>query len=363
MRRMENLVLIDAIRTPIVRLEAPASYDVEASAGITADVLARELHERNRLRHTEVDRYLTAGPCGSDYSQRRGVNARTVRYPTGADALANATALIRADPQLLVIVVATDLPRNTTHLPTFHFAHSAQQVATRWRITPEETEAVVHNSYARAAECSRAQDFHNEIACRRQTDGAFDEPPTHDGLAPRSYGGSAVILTSESRAAELGLRPRAELVAVVHDHADMDLGLAYPPISATRAVLGAARVDIGKLDHVEIPEVTAATSVAWRREFAIPSELVTPRGGELAFGSLPTSSALRSMVTMLNALEQTDGSVGLSLTRNSDKSALGVCIRRVRQRCVCALDVLPATTHPQAWESRTDDGRLHAVAG
>ncbi|MDT9591686.1 thiolase family protein [Nocardioides zeae] len=123
-------------------------------------------------------------------------------------------------------------------------------------------------------------------------------------------GAGAVLVTSATRAAELGLRPRARIVASAVVGDDPTLMLTGP-IPATAKVLAKAGLGIGDMDAVEINEAFASVPLAWAAEFPTDEARINPRGGAIALGHPLGASGVRLLTTMINHLEQTGGRYGL----------------------------------------------------
>jgi len=124
-------------------------------------------------------------------------------------------------------------------------------------------------------------------------------------------GAGAILVMSATRAAELGLRPRARIVAssVVGDDPTLML---TGPIPATAKALARAGLSIEQMDAVEINEAFAPVPLAWAAEFpGLPAERLNPRGGAIALGHPLGASGIRLMTTLINHLEQTGGRYGL----------------------------------------------------
>ena len=123
-------------------------------------------------------------------------------------------------------------------------------------------------------------------------------------------GAGAMLVMSAERAAALGLRPRARIVASAVVGDDPVLMLTGP-IPATTKVLERAGLTIDQIDAVEINEAFASVPLAWAAEFPIDPEKLNPRGGAVALGHPLGASGIRLMTTMINHLEQTGGRYGL----------------------------------------------------
>ncbi|MFT3717617.1 thiolase family protein [Pseudorhodoferax sp.] len=123
-------------------------------------------------------------------------------------------------------------------------------------------------------------------------------------------GASAMLIMSEQRAEQLGLRPRARFVAfdVVGDD---PLYMLTAPIPATQRVLARAGMQLGDIAHYEINEAFASVPLAWQKELGADGERLNPRGGAIALGHPLGASGIRLMTTMLHALEDSGGRYGL----------------------------------------------------
>jgi acetyl-CoA acyltransferase len=123
-------------------------------------------------------------------------------------------------------------------------------------------------------------------------------------------GASALLLMSEEKAAELGLRPRARILAssVVGDDPTLML---TGPIPATRRVLRRAGLTADDVDAFEVNEAFASVPLAWQAEIGVPDAKLNPRGGAIALGHPLGASGARLMTTLINHLEATGGRLGL----------------------------------------------------
>ncbi|KSU54521.1 MULTISPECIES: acetyl-CoA C-acyltransferase [unclassified Gordonia (in: high G+C Gram-positive bacteria)] len=121
-----------------------------------------------------------------------------------------------------------------------------------------------------------------------------------------SDGSSAVLLMSEEKAAELGLRPRARVhtIAVAGDDPLLMLTGIIP---ATRKALLRSGLRVEDIDLFEVNEAFAPVVLAWSREFGVDVDRVNVNGGAIALGHPLGASGARLATTGLNALEQRGG--------------------------------------------------------
>jgi acetyl-CoA acyltransferase len=156
----------------------------------------------------------------------------------------------------------------------------------------------------------------------------IDWKVTPGNSSPLTDGASAVLITSEERAAQLGLRPRARFHAfsVVGDD---PLMMLTGPIPATHKVLARAGLALDDIDAYEVNEAFASVPLAWQREFGADPARLNPRGGAIALGHALGSSGTRLLVTLLHHLEDSGGRYGLQTMCEAGGMANGTIIERV----------------------------------
>jgi acetyl-CoA C-acetyltransferase len=115
---------------------------------------------------------------------------------------------------------------------------------------------------------------------------------------------------SDARAKELGLTPRARIVAAAtHGNEPEYMGVA--PIGAIGKVLDRAGMTISDVGTVELNEAFAAQVIPIMDECQIPLERLNTHGGAIALGHPFGMTGARIMTTLLNAMETDDHQVGL----------------------------------------------------
>lgn len=125
-----------------------------------------------------------------------------------------------------------------------------------------------------------------------------------------SDGASALLVMSEEKAEELGLRPLARFHAFALAGADPVLMLTAP-IPATTAVLERAGMGLDEMDLVEINEAFAPVVLAWEAEHGPDMEKVNVNGGAIALGHPLGCSGARLMTTLVHELDRTGARWGL----------------------------------------------------
>lgn len=125
-----------------------------------------------------------------------------------------------------------------------------------------------------------------------------------------SDGAAAVLLMSEDRARQAGLRPRARIVASAMVGADPYYHLDGP-IDSTRAVLDRSGMTLADIDLVEINEAFASVVLSWAQVHQADMDKVNVNGGAVALGHPVGSTGSRLITTALHELERSDKSTGL----------------------------------------------------
>ncbi|AUH43546.1 thiolase family protein [Streptomyces sp. CMB-StM0423] len=152
---------------------------------------------------------------------------------------------------------------------------------------------------------------------------------TPGNSSPLTDGASAVLITSEERAAELGLTPRARFhsFAVTGDDPVLMLMGVVP---ATRKVLAKAGLTIGDIDAFEVNEAFAPVPLAWQRDMGADPERVNVHGGAIALGHALGASGTRLLGTLLGALDAVDGRYGLQVMCEAGGLANATIVERLR---------------------------------
>ncbi len=133
---------------------------------------------------------------------------------------------------------------------------------------------------------------------------------TAGNCCPLNDGAAAVIVMSDTRAAELGLTPLARIVSTgVTGLSPEIMGLG--PVEATRQALAHADMTIDDIDLVEINEAFAAQVVPSYQDLGVDLDRLNVNGGAIAVGHPFGMTGARLQNTMLNSLKWHDKSTGL----------------------------------------------------
>lgn len=125
-----------------------------------------------------------------------------------------------------------------------------------------------------------------------------------------SDGAAAVLLMSESRARQLGLRARARIRAVATVGSDPVLMLTGP-VAATRQVLARAGLGLDDIDLFEVNEAFAPVPLLWMKEFGVGHDRLNVNGGAIALGHPLGASGARILTTLLHEMERRGARRGL----------------------------------------------------
>jgi acetyl-CoA C-acetyltransferase len=222
-----------------------------------------------------------------------------------------------------------DAPIANVYIP---MGLTAENVAERWDVSREDMDRYAQRSQERAVAAQDSGFFAREIT--PWNDVVADDGPrrsstleklaelepafkpggkvTAGNSCPLNDGAAAVVVMSDTRARELGIQPRARIVASsVSGVAPEIMGVG--PIEAVRRVLKQAGMTIDDVDVVELNEAFAAQVLPVCRELGVDpfGEKLNPHGGAIALGHPYGMTGARIMNTLLNDLETLDKTIGL----------------------------------------------------
>ena len=124
-------------------------------------------------------------------------------------------------------------------------------------------------------------------------------------------GAAAIVVMSEEKAKELGVKPMATWVAgALAGVAPEIMGIG--PVAATKKVMARTGMKIEDFDVIEANEAFAAQSVAVQKELGFTDEQLNPNGGAIALGHPVGASGCRILVTLLHEMEAKDAKKGLA---------------------------------------------------
>ena len=221
----------------------------------------------------------------------------------------------------------------------YHMITTADNVAREWGLTREELDEFALKSQQKACAAIENGAFKKEIVPveikKKKETVVFDtdEGPragsTIEGLAklkplnPDGFvtagnasgindGAAAMVLMTEEKAKELGVKPMATFVAGALAGVRPEV-MGIGPVAATRKVMAKAGYKIEDFDIIEANEAFAAQSVAVGKDLGIDvDKQLNPNGGAIALGHPVGASGARILVTLLHEMEAKDAKKGLA---------------------------------------------------
>ncbi|WP_433498036.1 acetyl-CoA C-acetyltransferase [Sphaerimonospora sp. CA-214678] len=137
-----------------------------------------------------------------------------------------------------------------------------------------------------------------------------DGTVTAGNCCPLNDGAAAVIVMSDTRAAELGITPLARIVSTGVTALSPEI-MGLGPVEATRQALTRAGMSIGDVDLVELNEAFAAQVIPSYRELGIDIDRLNVNGGAIAVGHPFGMTGARITSTLINGLRFHDKAIGL----------------------------------------------------
>ena len=221
----------------------------------------------------------------------------------------------------------------------YHMIKTADNVAEQWHLTREELDEFSLKSQQKACAAIESGAFKDEIipveVKKKKETIIFDtdEGPrpnsTMEALAklrtinPDGYvtagnasgindGAAALVVMSEDKAKELGVKPMATFVAGALAGVDPSI-MGIGPVAATRKVMAKTGYKIEDFDIIEANEAFAAQSVAVGKELGIDvDKQLNPNGGAIALGHPVGASGARILVTLLHEMKKKGAKKGLA---------------------------------------------------
>jgi acetyl-CoA C-acetyltransferase len=137
-----------------------------------------------------------------------------------------------------------------------------------------------------------------------------DGTVTAGNCCPLNDGAAAVILMSDTKAAELGITPLARIVSTGLTALSPEI-MGLGPVGASRQALARAGMTIDDVDLVEINEAFAAQVIPSYNDLGIDVDKLNVNGGAIAVGHPFGMTGARITSTLLNGLQFREKSIGL----------------------------------------------------
>jgi acetyl-CoA C-acetyltransferase len=151
---------------------------------------------------------------------------------------------------------------------------------------------------------------------------------TAGNACPLNDGAAAVLVMSEQRASDLGLRPLARIVSSGVSALDPEI-MGLGPIEASRQALRRAGMTMNDVDLVEINEAFAAQVLPSARALGVEMDKLNVHGGAIALGHPFGMTGARIMATLLNGLEAEDKNIGLETMCVGGGQGMAMIVERI----------------------------------
>jgi acetyl-CoA C-acetyltransferase len=246
-------------------------------------------------------------------------------------------------------------PRKDQAIPDVYIAmgQTAENVAIMTGISREDQDHWGVRSQNRAEEAIKAGFFEREIVPVKLPDGttvSTDDGPrpgttyekiselkpvfrpngtvTAGNACPLNDGAAAVVITSDTKAKELGLKPLARIVSTgVSGLSPEIMGLG--PIEASKMALQRAGLSVKDIDLFEINEAFAVQVLGSARELGIDEDKLNVSGGAIALGHPFGMTGARIATTLLNNLQTHDKTFGLETMCVGGGQGMALVIERL----------------------------------
>jgi acetyl-CoA C-acetyltransferase len=133
---------------------------------------------------------------------------------------------------------------------------------------------------------------------------------TAGNCCPLNDGAAALIIMSDTKAAQLGITPLARVVSTGVTALSPEI-MGLGPVGASRQALARAGMSIGDIDLVEINEAFAAQVIPSYQELGIELDRLNVNGGAIAVGHPFGMTGARITTTLINSLQTHDAQFGL----------------------------------------------------
>ncbi len=231
----------------------------------------------------------------------------------------------------------------------------ADACATEYEFSREDQDNFAIQSYQRSAEAWKAGKFANEVVPvevpqrrgepilvtedEEYKNVNIDKIPalrpafTKEGTVTAANastindGAAAVVLMSEEKAKEMGLKPLATIKSYA-DAAREPEWFTMAPAKALPKALGRAGVSVDDVDFFEINEAFSVVGLANMKALGLDNEKVNVNGGAVSLGHPLGCSGARITITLLNILEQNNAKLGAAAICNGGGGASAIVLER-----------------------------------
>jgi acetyl-CoA acyltransferase len=368
---MRPAVVIDAVRTPIGRAHPERGYFRDVRADDLSADLMKALLERVKIPASMVEDIhwgcvKQEREQGYDVARMAALIAGFPVEVGGATVNRNCGSSLQAINQTAQSIAAgcedIQIAGGVEHMhhipmeagfdpsPRFFFRHSqatlnmgltAENLARKYEISRREQDEFALRSHRLAAEATDSGAFAQEIiptwgrdeeghktllkqdqCIRRDTSleslaalkPAFmpeGGTVTAGNSSPLNAGAAALLVMSEDKAKELGMKPKVRIKAMAVAGVDPSV-MGIGPVPATHKALERAGLKLADIDLIEVNEAFAAQTLAVIKLLKADPNKVNVRGGALAIGHPLGASGARIATTLIHLMEARQARFGLA---------------------------------------------------
>ena len=222
----------------------------------------------------------------------------------------------------------------------YHMGVTAENIAEKFGLTREEQDALAAESQQKAAKARAEGRFKDEIVPVEvkgrkgkvtvvDTDEYIKEGVTKEsisGLKPAfikegtvtaanasgiNDGAACLVVMSEEKAKELGVKPLATIVSYATEGVDPKI-MGTGPIPTVRKALEKANLTLEDIDLIEANEAFAAQALSVIKELGLNTDIVNVNGGAIAIGHPVGASGARILTTLLYEMQKRDSKKGIA---------------------------------------------------
>lgn len=368
---MRNAVIIDALRTPVARASADKGYyrDVRSedlSAHVMNALVARTGIEPRLIDDVRWGCVQQQGEQGFDVARIASLVAGLPVETGGVTINRNCASSLQAINDAAMSIAANcediqiaggvehmehvPMSKDYNPAPSLLRRHSeainnmgltAEYLAAKYRIPRGKQDEFAYRSHHLAAKATDSGAFKDEVVPTWGRDEAGEKvelttdqcirrdtsvetlaglPPafnpaggsvTAGNSSPINVGAAALLVMSEEKAAELGLKPMARIRAMaVAGVAPEEMGIG--PVPAVHKALKRAGLTLDQIDAFELNEAFAVQVLSVMKLLGLDDKRVNTRGGAIAIGHPLGASGARIVTTLLHRMKSEGAKLGLA---------------------------------------------------
>ena len=223
----------------------------------------------------------------------------------------------------------------------YHMGITAENIAEKFNLSRQEQDELAAMSQNRAEKARAEGKFKDEIVAVEikdrkgnvtvvDTDEHIREGVTAEGISKLkpafkkdggtvtaanasglNDGSAALVVMSEEKAKELGVKPLATIISYATEGVDPAI-MGTGPIPTVRKALEKAELKLEDIDLIEANEAFAAQALSVIKELGLNTDIVNVNGGAIALGHPVGASGARILTTLLYEMQKRDSKKGIA---------------------------------------------------